>query len=152
MDVPIDYREYRLQEAFCFLVGGTAYLLQQRLLKKFVQAGHDLTLEQWNVLIQLWSGDGRSQQELASCITKNQTFVTRLLDVMEDHKWVCRVDDANDRRVKLVYLTAEGRELTKILIELNQKPLWESLVGIKNEDIAVCRRVLLSMMTNLTPV
>ena len=150
MEIPIDYREYQVQNAFCFLVGSTVYQLHQRLLKNFQQAGHDVTFEQWNVLIQLWSQDGRSQQELAVCTTKNQSYMTRLIDVMEERNWVRRTDDSTDRRVKLVYLTAAGRELTKTLIELSQKTLNDALIDIDAEQVAVCRQVLQAMIANLT--
>jgi MarR family transcriptional regulator, organic hydroperoxide resistance regulator len=150
MEIPIDYREYRIQDAFCSLAGGVTYMLHQRLLKNFQQAGHDVTYEQWNVLIQLWSQDGRSQQELAACTTKNQSYMTRLIDAMEERDWVRRTDDSTDRRVKLVYLTAAGRELTKALIELSQKTLGEALAEIDADQVAVCRQVLQAMMANLT--
>ena len=151
MKIPIDYRAYRLEKSFGRWVVQTRRMLHRRLLENFRTAGfHDVTLEQWSALIQLWSKDGLSQQELSVYAEKNQTYITRLLDILEKQNLVVRVPHRTDRRVKLVYLTQSGRELVQGLIEEAQKTLGEALEGIDEQELGVCRKVLDQVQANLS--
>jgi DNA-binding MarR family transcriptional regulator len=149
MKIPIDYRTYKIEDSFGTWLVQSVRLLHGRLLENFQAAGFEVTLEEWSVLINLWAKDGIAQQELATCSGKNQPFITRALDVLESQNLVARIPDKTDRRVKQIYLTQQGKELVKRLIEAAQKTLGETLDGISEEELTLCRNVLEKTWRNL---
>lgn len=73
-----------------------------------------LSDSQFNVLalLRFQADDGSlDQTTLGRMLVVNRSNVTGLVDRMEKAGWVERTSDGNDRRVKRVRLTAEGRRL-----------------------------------------
>ncbi|MCI5743037.1 MarR family winged helix-turn-helix transcriptional regulator [Phocaeicola faecicola] len=77
----------------------------QRTLKRN-EAG--ITFEMLQVLSCLWNEQGITQQVLAERTAKDKACLTNLMLNLEKKGYVCRKEDASDRRNKLVYLTPEG--------------------------------------------
>lgn len=77
----------------------------QRTLKRN-EAG--ITFEMLQVLSCLWNEQGITQQMLAERTAKDKACLTNLMLNLEKKGYVCRKEDASDRRNKLVYLTPEG--------------------------------------------
>jgi DNA-binding MarR family transcriptional regulator len=78
---------------------------------------HGLTEAQLNVLMILryQSRNGElDQSTLGRMLVVNRSNVTGLVDRMEEAGWVRRGPDAQDRRVKQVGLTAEGKRVLKV--------------------------------------
>ena len=72
-----------------------------------------LHLGLWPTLFTLWEGDGLTQTQLSKqCNTANYT-TTRVLDALESIGLVERRAHASNRKIHLVYLTKQGRQLEK---------------------------------------
>ena len=71
----------------------------------------DLGPSQFNVLNLLYGVEGLTQTELSRELIMHRSNVTGLVDRMEKAGWVERTSDRDDRRVKRVRLTAEGKRL-----------------------------------------
>ena len=69
---------------------------------------------------------------------------------MEKHNLVVRVPDQNDRRVKLIYLTHQGKELQQLLTDGIMQSEQEALEGIDKQELEVCLKVLQQICTNLS--
>ena len=80
-------------------------MAMQRTLKRN-EAG--ITFEMLQVLSCLWNEQGITQQVLAERTAKDKACLTNLMLNLEKKGYVCRKEDASDRRNKLVYLTPEG--------------------------------------------
>lgn len=76
----------------------------------------DMTFEMLEVMSFLWTRDGINQQELADKTLRDKSAMTYLIDNLVKRNVVNRVEDENDRRNKLIYLTAEGKELQVSLL------------------------------------
>lgn len=64
----------------------------------------------WAPLVHLHAlGDGISQSQLAAVVGLDGSSLVRLLDILVEQSLVERQPHPQDRRVKLVYLTAAGR-------------------------------------------
>jgi DNA-binding MarR family transcriptional regulator len=88
-------------------------LLRQFLQKKFRENNIDLTYEMQQIMACLWKTDGVKQQDLADKTLKDKASLTCLIDNLSKRNLVDRYEDPNDRRSKLIFLTAEGKELGK---------------------------------------
>jgi DNA-binding MarR family transcriptional regulator len=85
--------------------------LRQHIQAKIKDQGIDLTFEMLEVMSCLWRRDGINQQEIADFTLRDKSSMTYLLDNLVKRQLVTRVEDENDRRNKLIYLTRQGQEL-----------------------------------------
>lgn len=106
--------------------------LRQYIQVKIKEHGINITFEMLEVMGCLWKKDGINQQELADLTLKDKSSMTYLLDNLVKRKMVLRVEDTNDRRNKLVYLTKEGTNLKE---QLN--PWVAEVYAIAAEEVAV---------------
>ncbi len=82
---------------------------------KLKECNAGLTYEMLQVMACLWKQDGINQQEIANITVKDKASMTYLIDNLAKRGLVTRLEDMNDRRNKLILLTAQGRALkTKI--------------------------------------
>lgn len=93
-----------------------------------------VTFEMLQVLSSLWREQGISQQILAERIAKDKACLTNLMNNLEKKGYVCRKEDPNDRRNKLVFLTPEGEDFKEqIRPILNQVYISsERIIGIES--------------------
>lgn len=89
--------------------------LRQSVQIKIREHGINITFEMLEVMGCLWKKDGINQQEIADQTLRDKSSMTYLLDNLVKRKMVKRVEDENDRRNKLIYLTGEGKDLKEQL-------------------------------------
>ena len=107
-------------------------LLRQFLQKKFRENNIDLTYEMHQIMVCLWKTDGIRQQDLADKTFKDKASLTCLVDNLSKRNLVDRYADPNDRRSKLIFLTAEGKELGKTI-----EPWIVELFSIVSKDLEI---------------
>ena len=96
-------------EHLLHLVSTTAQVMRSfadQWLKKY-----DLTVEQLHVLKRMDVETGQTQSALCTLTGKSAANITRLLDRLENKKYVVRRKNPEDRRASLVYLTTEGMQI-----------------------------------------
>jgi DNA-binding MarR family transcriptional regulator len=141
--------QFRRGELYFVITGVANTALARRLQKYFREAGFDITVEQWSVLVHLWKEDGVNQQDLCNKTFRDKPSITRLLDNLEKLKMVTRVSSKEDRRIKYIFLTDEARAMRDKTMELANATLMEGLTGISAEDVEVVRKVLTQVYENL---
>lgn len=73
---------------------------------------YGFTVSQVSVLAQLWREDGLTQKEIAERLQIKPPSLTGLVDTLVSRGWVLRKEDEKDARIKRLYVTEEGRELS----------------------------------------
>ena len=142
--------QFKRGELYSFITGKATTAIARRLQKNFKLAGIEITIEQWSVLYHLWKEDGQSQQQLCEATFRDKPSITRLVDNLEKAKMVKRVAAKNDRRINLIFLTNEARELQDNTMEVANQTLNEALEGVKIEDIDIAKAVLQKVYDNLS--
>lgn len=97
------------EESLLRLISHTAQMMRSfadQWLKKY-----DLTVEQLHALKRLDLDMGQTQSALCSVTGKSAANITRLLDRLENKKYVVRKKNPEDRRASLVFLTKEGMRI-----------------------------------------
>ena len=145
----INTTQFRRGELYFVITGVANTALARRLQKYFREAGLEITVEQWSVLVHLWKQDGVNQQELCNRTFRDKPSITRLVDNLEKLGLVRRVAGKDDRRINFIFLTDEGRSLRDKTMELATNTLVEGLDGVNEEEIEVVRRVLTRVYENL---
>src|SRR5882672_3339347 len=96
-----------LDVSFGFLLHDIARLMRKRFDQR--ARGLGLTRAQWQVLAHLARHEGINQAGLAEILEIEPITLGRLVDRMADSGWLERRADPNDRRARLLYLTAKAR-------------------------------------------
>lgn len=141
--------QFKKGELYSFITGKASTAIARRLQKKFNQAGLNLTIEQWSVLYQLWKEDGISQQQLCNATFRDKPSITRLLDNLEKLKLVKRIASKNDRRINMILLTDDAKNLQEQAMELATQTLNEALDSVPADRIDICKEVLQIVYDNL---
>jgi DNA-binding MarR family transcriptional regulator len=88
-----------------------AHSATTRALSARLEADHGLTLNDFDVLVQLYYAPERRMRrvDIARTVLLTASGITRLLDGLERTGWVCKERCAADARVTYAVLTAAGR-------------------------------------------
>ena len=144
--------QFKRGELYSFITGKASTAIARRLQKNFKDAGVEITIEQWSVLYHLWKEDGLSQQQLCDATFRDKPSITRLVDNLEKLQLVKRVSSKNDRRMNMIYLTAEAKDLQEKTMELANQTLNEALEGVTIEQVEVAKLVLQKVYDNLASI
>ncbi|MBG0777928.1 MAG: MarR family transcriptional regulator [Desulfovibrionaceae bacterium] len=137
------------QKSLGYMTFTTSRLLSAFLRRCMVQAGIDLTAEQWGVLVHLWNQGGRSQEELAQYACVDKSSMSRVLAVMERRGLVERRPDPADARRKIIRPTEAAEEIRERSRAVTQQALQAALEGIGPEEKAACLNVLATVTQTL---
>lgn len=141
---------FQYQEIPLHWVNRLGFLTRKRLSARFRQAGHNISPEEWALLLVLWEKGAQSPSALADVTFKDRTTVTRLIDAMVRKKLVRRTEDKLDRRRSAVELSQSGAHLKAELVPLAQTLIAQALDGIPAQDIQTTTRTLRAMTENLS--
>ena len=83
-------------------------------------------------LMEIYKRKNLSQDDLATIFGQSKGTIAKALRKLEDHEYVERVIDENNRRKYILNITEKGEELA-ILLE-NDLKKWEEQVGIDKLD------------------
>ncbi len=145
----MDLEKFDPEDSLATLLSKTTRAISTRLHSLFVNAGFDVTPEQWMILLLLWAEDGRFPYQIADVIGKDRAAVTRLLDGLEERNLVVRVVDKNNNRQKQVFLTKQGQAIKDSLVPLGIANIQKAQAGLDSNDIEICKRVLRRMYRNI---
>lgn len=104
----------------------------------------------WTFLRILWQRDGLTQRELSAeaGVTEPSTFAA--IRAMEKQGYVVRRQVAANRKNVYLHLTAKGRALEAKLVPLAEEVNKQAVKGVTSTDVRAARRVLLSVIANLS--
>ncbi len=117
--------------------------VQQRTQRHLRQFG--LTTAQFDVLAQVGSAEGLSQQELARRLLVTKGNVCGLVDRMADAGLVVRRADPDDRRAHRLELTDQGRQLYAVAVPSQEALIAEIFGGLDRDE----QRALQAMLRNV---
>ena len=117
--------------------------LQIRLARHGVPFGH------WRFLRILWDTDGLTQKELSARAGVMEPTTFAAMKAMESLGYIERRQIATNKKNVYVYLTDAGRALKNRLVPLAEETNHISTRNVDPADLAIARRVLLSMIDNL---
>jgi MarR family transcriptional regulator, transcriptional regulator for hemolysin len=136
-----------LNREFGFILNDVARMLKTYADHKASQFG--ITRAQWVVLVRLDRFEGLKQAELAEMLDLQPITLTRLLDRLAECGLIERRPDPNDRRAKLLYLTAKAKPLLEQLGDLGNELMGTALAGVEREHVELMVAQLAIVKENL---
>jgi MarR family transcriptional regulator, organic hydroperoxide resistance regulator len=105
-----------------------------------------LPVLQWRVLATLADGQVASIGEVADIVLVPQSTLTRVAARMVDSGLLLRADDAQDRRITRIRLSAKGLKLAARLVAQARAHEAAVVAGLGIEDAATLKRILRSLI------
>ena len=93
------------------VVGHLNHRFLRKLDEEFKRQDIALTAEQFRLMTVLWDKDGISQQSVALLIGRNRASTGKMIDVLEKKGIIERHDHQTDRRLKLIFVSKQGKKL-----------------------------------------
>jgi MarR family transcriptional regulator for hemolysin len=104
----------------------------------------------WLPLIYLARAAGpMRQKDLAAALTLDGSSVVRLLDALEASRLIERGEENNDRRAKLITITAQGWSIIKQVEIVARDVRNATLSGLSDDDLRHATHVLDTICRNL---
>jgi DNA-binding MarR family transcriptional regulator len=107
-------------------------LWHQRLSAALVEMG--LRMSQFDIMANLLYEPGMTQQRLAEKIFVGRSNLSMALPDLETAGWVRRDADAEDRRVRRLFLTPEGERLARLALKAECRLLDEMMDAVSEDD------------------
>ncbi|WP_235299223.1 MarR family winged helix-turn-helix transcriptional regulator [Portibacter marinus] len=134
---------------FGFLTHRVARLMDQFMEPMLKSKGYHFPVSCIGILADLWSGDGITQKELGTSMVKTKSSVNKMLEALENHGLVTKKVDPDDKRNKLIFLTAKGHEFRELLEKQSLFYQSKYLQEHSDEEINIAKSVLKSIYLNL---
>ena len=113
---------------------------------------HGITRAQFATLARLDRQDGLAQHELADALEVQPIAMVRLVDHLSAEGLVERRDDPNDRRVNRLYITAAGRERTRMLDGFKQAMGEDLFAGFAEAEVIGVLEIFDRLHANLKAI
>ncbi|HBS06539.1 MAG TPA: MarR family transcriptional regulator [Leptospiraceae bacterium] len=124
----------KLEDQLGYNLNRTAMLFRRELGRSLRPFGA-MTPEQWQTLNTLWeSPEGLSPSAISDLTLQDMPSISRMVKRMEDHGWVIREADPEDRRSFRVKLTARGKKLEKDVPDQLQSHFQEILRSLSRTE------------------
>ncbi len=144
-------KDILLEEVLFYQIDRTIKLARAYTVKAFVDAGYDLTVDQWLILKKLSDQDGAmTQTELANSLTKDNASITRTIDLMSKKGLLERRRKDADRRAYELVLSAKGIQTLETLLPLVKQIREQALQQVSEEELSNLRATLIQVQENLT--
>jgi MarR family transcriptional regulator for hemolysin len=131
-----------------FLIADVGRLLR----KRFDQRARDLglTRSQWQVLALLARNEGLNQAAIADLLDIEPITLSRQIDRMQQAGWVVRTADPSDRRVRLLRMTDQARDILDRMRTIGRCVIDEALEGLSGDEIQHMTQGLEQLRTTLS--
>jgi len=138
-----------LDESLGFWLYRSHIQVSAALRQAFQDAGHDLTPEQWAVLLRLHEQEGLNQSQLGEKTFKDRHNITRILRQLDRRGYIEKFHDKKDKRAFRVYLSPAGRSLLRELKQIVLKHRDRVCKGFSKDDLLNIRDYLHRIVNNL---
>jgi DNA-binding MarR family transcriptional regulator len=140
---------FSLDESLGFWLYRSHIQVSASLRQAFQDAGHDLTPEQWAVLLGLQEEEGLNQSQLGEKTSKDRHNITRILKQLHKRGYIEKLHDKKDKRAFRVYLSPVGRSLLRELKQVVLKHRDRLSNGFSKNDLLNIRDYLHRIVNNL---
>ena len=116
--------------------------------RRFIEAGLDITIDQWLVLNAISEKPDLSQLEIAERVFKDASSVTRIIDLLIKKEYLQRETHEWDRRRFSLGLTKEGQAVMKKIAKVVEQNRAQALKEISEDQLLQMQQTLSLIIDN----
>ncbi|GAB7023599.1 MarR family winged helix-turn-helix transcriptional regulator [Salidesulfovibrio brasiliensis] len=139
---------YDIDNSYPMQIRSCLMILQENLNRRFREAGHSVTHNQWKIMTFIENEEGLSQQDLARRYRSSKVTIVRFLNKLEKDGLIVRKKDPEDGRCNRLYLTEKGRSLQAELTPLARANANLLRQGLSDNDIETLLATLKTIIAN----
>jgi DNA-binding MarR family transcriptional regulator len=124
------------------LVVGAARVVADRLGEAVARSGIDDMRAPFGYVIRALADEGRTLTEVAGLLGVSKQAAIKVVDEMEARGFLSRENDPDDRRVKVLRLTAKGRQVRRSALAASRKIERELRADLGDTAVDELRRGL----------
>lgn len=109
---------------------------------------NDITVDQCLLLIVLNKNSNYSQKEIAELIFKDNTSITRIIELMVKKEYLTRKINELDRRKFNLEITEKGKKTIELLTPVINKNRQDALKGLSENEIELLEKILIKILSN----
>lgn len=132
-----------------YWINHLSFQIRKELETLFAAAGHNVSAEEWAILLILNSHTTLSPSSLSRMTFRDKTTITRLVSRLEQRGWVKRNRNESDRRSIEISMSSAGREAFTHLAQIAHSLIETSLKGLCANDIDQMIRTMTTISENL---
>ena len=140
--------EGKTEQSIGFQFGEFMRVFRKVVVKRFQERETELTLEQFSILIKVGEEGDTTQTAIAGSVGMDKSAVLRIVDVLEEKKFIERVSDNEDRRKKTLEVTKKGKAKIEALGVLFSSIVEEISIGVKEADMKSFMKTLGKLKEN----
>jgi len=110
---------------------------------------YNLAPEQNLIMMLLWEQEGLTQNQLVEYLSKDKTNIARMTSSLEKKGFIQKIHCNDDRRSVKLYLTEEGKNLSKMVLPIAEKFNEVVTDGITKEELAQLEQILAKINQNV---
>ncbi|WP_134685752.1 MarR family winged helix-turn-helix transcriptional regulator [Brevibacillus migulae] len=130
----------KIEDCLNFLASKTYQRLSQLAKPKLSKLG--ITTTQCALLHVLWEQDGLKGIELGERLRIDGATITGMLDRLEQNGIIERRPDSRDRRINLIFLTEQGKELEGPVKLIMKEVEDDVLNGFSEQEVALFKKMM----------
>ena len=138
--------DFEIDESIGYLIKRVRGILSAAVEREI--AVHDVTYEQWGVLLMILKDRGDTAAELSRGMECDTGSMTRMLDRLEAKDLIVRTRSTDDRRLVQLDLTPAGKRLAERLVAAITTVLNRHLKGFSHEELDTFKGFLRRMIAN----
>jgi DNA-binding MarR family transcriptional regulator len=108
----------------------------------------NITVEQWAILNIVHAQPGVSQSDIARMTQTDKANVMRMIDLLEEKRFIHRVAAEHDRRAHQIQLTPQGQKMLDMVIPIAEEVNRVSAAGISPKEYESLKKMLRQIRTN----
>ncbi len=138
----------KLEQVIFYALDKSIKTYRQFAQRNFIEAGFDITIDQWLVLSAISENDPITQQEIASMVFKDAASVTRIIDLLITKNLLRRETHGTDRRRFSLELTKQGKAMIKSIMKTVAQNRATALRGISEKNLLHLKQTLVAITEN----
>ena len=149
MQTPAQVRPFsaKPRSSFGYLLRATSRRLDRAISRSLSTFG--LNVSQYHLMRELWEEEGFTVRELAWRVNITEPSTLKSINLMHAQGLVTVRVDGEDRRKRLVSLTAKGARLKKPVLDEIERVSLDAYTGVSNADMQAALRVFRAIETRL---
>lgn len=132
----------KVENSVGFQFGAFMRTFRKLIEKRFQENNMGLSPEQFSLLFKISEATNPTQTEIAQSTGMDKSAVMRVIDSLENKRFVARFGDDDDRRRKILVLTADGLAKVKQTEQIFESIISEISADVKEDEMKGFLKVL----------
>ncbi len=128
-----------------YLLGNTFGMVRYQLTARFKENNISLSMDHYIILTLIERDENITQQIIADHFNRDKSSILRQMNCLLDRRYVARIQDADDKRKKILMLTKVGYDALENARKVARKLSDELLDGVSEEEFETFIKVIMNI-------